>query len=1015
MQTNPHILAQAIEEESQRFEQCYLWLEREMPAEFFKEIPEGKLILVTHSLMGFQLQDCYSVIHLKGAAIVLSLDLPDADLKILQNYSLHGIKNYQTFVSKSPPPFSETEQCLRIVTIIFTDMEDALEKAPSLEVKEQVRAVALKENPKLLTEEFNNLLDGLGGRFLNALSPENIVMALSMYFRARTRDSCQYEVRWNLDWKENNEPSMQIVLAWKNTPKHHFLYRLARTIYRHKLVIRRVDATYVNPFSQSSTLIMVLDLHGRDGNGVENNADIPEFLRELITTKYFASFDLFDELLVSKGLITGNFANVLRAMQTFVHQALVHIDPNLYTIENVTEGLCRHPELTIKLSEAFKWKFHPSLHDIDLYTSVRNDFMKSVDELDTGQEEYDLRRKNILRTAMNMIQYTLKTNAYRMNFTALSFRLDPRYMDELPFDRSKKFPELPFAIFFIKGLHFFGFHIRFKDLARGGLRTIFIEQKERMTFERNNVFTECYNLAWTQQLKNKDIPEGGAKAVIFLKPFERLDLETDIYRKELIRQGLTAEEIETKIAIFKREHTLEYLYQSQRAFVENLVMLVNCKPDGTLKVHGVLDYWEKPEYLYLGPDENMHDVMIQWIADYSKKYDYKPGSCFISSKPKVGINHKEYGVTSLGVNVYLKEFLLYKGIDPEKDVFTLKMAGGPDGDVAGNEILNLYKYYPKTAKLIALTDISGTAHDPEGLDLASLKDLFKSGKPICHYPPEKLSNGGFLVNKNLKKETSAHVQHTCCWKKSDNTLTQEWISGSEMNHLIRDNINKTKTDVFIPAGGRPRSLNETNIKMFLDETGKPTSKIIIEGANLYLTAGARRELEKLGTLIVRDSSANKTGVICSSFEVLAGLTLGDEKFYEHKDILVKEILERLKQLAYQEASLMIREHKETGAYLTDISAKISDRINLFTYQILDHLEKIDLPNDPNSPLIQCYLNYCPPFLRKNYEKALLEEIPDIHKKAIIACQIGGQLVYKKGLHWFPAVIDILPLVLSELT
>ena len=72
-----------------------------------------------------------------------------------------------------------------------------------------------------------------------------------------------------------------------------------------------------------------------------------------------------------------------------------------------------------------------------------------------------------------MIQHTLKTNFYRMNYTAISFRLDPKYLDDIPFERSKKFPELPYAIFFIKGMHFFGFHIRFKDLARGGLRTVF--------------------------------------------------------------------------------------------------------------------------------------------------------------------------------------------------------------------------------------------------------------------------------------------------------------------------------------------------------------------------------------------------------------------------------------------------------------------------------------------------------------------------------------------------------------
>ena len=96
----------------------------------------------------------------------------------------------------------------------------------------------------------------------------------------------------------------------------------------------------------------------------------------------------------------------------------------------------------------------------------------------------------------------------------------------------------------------------------------------------------------------------------------------------------------------------------------------------------------------------MHDVMIQWIAQQSKKWGYRPGSAFISSKPKVGINHKEYGVTSLGVNVYMHEVLKFMGLDPAKERFTLKMSGGPDGDVAGNLILNLAKYYPETAKLV---------------------------------------------------------------------------------------------------------------------------------------------------------------------------------------------------------------------------------------------------------------------------------------------------------------------------
>ena len=62
---------------------------------------------------------------------------------------------------------------------------------------------------------------------------------------------------------------------------------------------------------------------------------------------------------------------------------------------------------------------------------------------------------------------------------------------------------------------------------------------------------------------------------------------------------------------------------------------------------------------------------------------------FMSSKPGAGINHKQYGVTSEGVTVFLEHALRAVGIDPRRQPFTVKMTGGPDGDVAGNEILIL--------------------------------------------------------------------------------------------------------------------------------------------------------------------------------------------------------------------------------------------------------------------------------------------------------------------------------------
>lgn len=1003
----------AIESESQKFKTYYLWLEKAMPTSFFEEISNENIMLVTHNLMGLDLQAYFSTIHLKNAAIVMCLESADADLCILKNYAFYGIKNYQAFVSTLPLPFPELNNAfLRIAVISFTGIDETETPLPN-DIITELLAMAKTRNKTLTEDNFNKLISGLNSRFLRSQPIDHLITVLEMFSRAQTRDNCQYEVRYNEHWQDNKQASIEIFLAWKNTPKHNFLYRMARVIQRHHLIMQRVNATYINAYEKESVFVMVLDLHGSNGQAAWDAANIPEFLRELMTVKYFSSFDKIDHLLVSKNLISGTLGNFIRSMINFIHQSLVHLDANLYTIDHIQEAFCRHPELTSELCEAFQKKHDPETCDYKEYLKLREQFLTNVGRLDTGQEDNDTRRKVVLRQGMNFIHHILKTNFYRTRLTAHSFRMDPKYLDNIPFDREKLFPELPYAIFFVKGMHFFGFHIRFKDLSRGGLRTVFPTNPEQIVHERNNIFTECYNLSLTQHLKNKDIPEGGSKGIIFVNPIEQLESETLIFQKELEISAVILEDLDKRLEVFRNEQRIEYLHQAQRSFIESLLVLVNCESDGSIRAKHIVDYWKRPEYLYLGPDENMHDEMIQWIADLSVKYKYKPGGAFISSKPRAGINHKAYGVTSLGINVYLEALLKFIGIDPNKSEFSIKMSGGPDGDVAGNQIYNLWDRYPKTARLLTLVDVSGTIYDPNGLRLDVLVDLFHQGKPIKYYPPEMLSVGGFLLDKNAKRTQTALTQQTLCWRKKENKVEEDWVSGSEMNHILRNTINQVKTDIFIPAGGRPRTLNEENFKDFLDEGGKPTARGIIEGANLYLTPKGRRALEKLGVLIIKDSSANKTGVICSSFEVLCGLAITDLQFVENKESLVREILDRLRQCAASEVELLLRTHKTTHEFLTDISQHISERINQYTYQLLDYLDFIPWDNNLNNPMTRCFLSYCPPTLNKKFQTELLNEIPEHHKKAIVACHLSAHVVYKKGLNWQPSIVDIFPLLLQE--
>ena len=87
-----------------------------------------------------------------------------------------------------------------------------------------------------------------------------------------------------------------------------------------------------------------------------------------------------------------------------------------------------------------------------------------------------------------------------------------------------------------------------------------------------------------------------------------------------------------------------------RDFVDGLLDLVTELELTTANDQPVIE----DEYLYLGPDENVSDSLIEWVVERSRERHYAFPSTIISSKPLSGINHKKYGVTSEGVLVFLR-------------------------------------------------------------------------------------------------------------------------------------------------------------------------------------------------------------------------------------------------------------------------------------------------------------------------------------------------------------------------
>src|SRR5262249_41735824 len=123
-------------------------------------------------------------------------------------------------------------------------------------------------------------------------------------------------------------------------------------------------------------------------------------------------------------------------------------------------------------------------------------------------------------------------------------------------------------------------------------------------------------------------------------------------------------------------------------------------------------------------------------------------------------------------------------------------------------------------------------------------------------------------------------------------------------------------------------IHEKNWRDYLTPDGELSSPVIVEGANIFITPGARKALTERGAIDIKDSSANKCGVICSSYETVAGMLLTEPQFLEIKEIYVQQVLQKLRELARHEAVLLMSERRRRpDVALPEASTAISEAIN----------------------------------------------------------------------------------------
>ncbi|TPX68844.1 glutamate dehydrogenase, partial [Chytriomyces confervae] len=190
-----------------------------------------------------------------------------------------------------------------------------------------------------------------------------------------------------------------------------------------------------------------------------------------------------------------------------------------FTRAYILEVIQQYPDLVKLLYVSFAMVHYINPSQNSLSPSLSYQRMQVTPVL-SEQELLDTIRKTVANTQEYMIfesyvtfnKHVLKTNFYQPTKCAISFRMDPKFLPQL------EYPTPLFGMFLVVGSEFRGFHLRFRDIARGGIRIVKSSNAEAYSINLRSLFDENYNLANTQQRKNKDIPEGGSKGTILLNP-----------------------------------------------------------------------------------------------------------------------------------------------------------------------------------------------------------------------------------------------------------------------------------------------------------------------------------------------------------------------------------------------------------------------------------------------------------------------------------------------------------------
>ncbi len=527
-----------------------------------------------------------------------------------------------------------------------------------------------------------------------------------------------------------------------------------------------------------------------------------------------ADNDRFNALVLAAGL-DWRQAALMRAVARYLRQAGIS-----YTMETMAAALVRHPAIAGTLVSLFDARFDPDRHDAAAAVAAAAAIEQALERVDSLDED------RIVRRFANVISAMVRTNVFQRTEAGapgaeISFKLDSGKVDGLPEPK-------PFREIFVHSPQVDGVHLRFGNVARGGIR---------WSDRPHDFRTEILGLAKAQQVKNAVIVPVGAKG--------------GFVPRKLPAGG-------------DRDQVLAEATSAYRRFIASLLDITdNLDGETVVQPPRVVRHDGDDPYLVVAADKGTATFsdLANAIAD---GHHFWLSDAFASGG-SAGYDHKAMGITARGAWEAVKRHFRELDVDIQATPFSVVGVGDMSGDVFGNGML-----LSQETRLVAAFDHRDVFIDPDpdrAVSFAERKRLFGLTRSSWQdYDRDKISAGGGVFSR---REKSIRLS------REMRALTGLAVDRAPPAEIVRALL-KAKVDLlwFGGIGTFVRGAAETDahvadrandaIRITAEEIG---ARVVGEGANLALTQRARIEYGLAGGRCNSDAVDNSAGVNTSDVEV----------------------------------------------------------------------------------------------------------------------------------------------------